>query len=193
MCTWTLGQLPRSSFLMNNQLPAYRPPLVTTAKSVRKKSWFSNSTVELPPNVENTHRLVSQLFGRFLTGCLCLISIVTNLFALANLIRAGFGALFATIGSGFLWFFFYQAYNEPEYLGGYPKISRFYPILNGAVILLVSFICLIGFDIYPLLALLIFETFIIVCFYFMFMGNDFGSSWFLFCKPWRYRKLRPIS
>lgn len=177
---------------MNNQLPAYTPPLVTTTKSSSEPSWFSDAPREIPPNVEKTHRLVSQVFGRFLAGSLYAISLVGTLIGVVNIFSLGFIALLIAIGCAFLWFFFHNAYNEPEYLGGHPTISKFYPVLAGAAILFVSFGLMIGFNISALSTLLVVETFIVGCFYFMFMGNDFGSTWLLFCKPWRYRKLRPV-
>ena len=179
-----------------NQLPAYAPAapgvLSTVLFPVVSKS--SELKEDLIFNQERTHRRVSQIFGRIVTISFYIISIILSIGSLLTIFNGGIVYLLFSIGFSFFWYFFNFAYYEPEYLAGKPEKKKFYPVLIGTGLILMTCMIFTNCYLYEVLACLIIFLVINGCFYVMYMGNDFGKSWFLFCKPWRYRKLKtPIS
>jgi hypothetical protein len=178
---------------MDNQLPAYTPAAPGVSVFHYNSNLPSNldaSKGDLVFNEERTHRLVSQVFGRILAFLLYVISAVMSIVHLLLVFREGFKCFILFIGYCFFWFFFHKAYYEPEHLSGNPETKKFYPILVATALIFPTYLSI--FSCWKLLEIIIcfgIWVSVVVCFYFMYMGNDFRGSWFLFCKPWRYRKL----
>ena len=175
-----------------NQLPIYSPAAPGVLPTVVSKS--SKVNEDLIFNEERTHRLVSQIFGRIVAISFYAISIILSIQSLLTIFQDGIKAVFFSAGFCFFWYFFNFAYYELDYLAGNPENKKFYPILIGTGIVSTTYLIFSDCYLYEILAFLSICFFINGCIYVMFMGNDFGKSWFLFCKPWRYRKLKtPIS
>lgn len=193
---------------MNPPPPPYAPPQLPKGVKIsgginltsfpHKLENYSGSgsgpfNPDLPPP---SHLLVKQTFGYFLMGILYIISFISVLrllLLMATSVIFVFEGLFWMLAGCVLCYFFHVSMDHPEHLSGNPEISKMNPIWLSALLYFIASILsyykyksIMYFN--TLMVLISVEILIVPCFFFMYFSDDFGSSFMLVFKPWRYRK-----
>lgn len=145
----------------------------------------------LPPP---SHMLVKQIFGYTLLIFYFLIStIISILFVIISAFLQTFQFIEVVLiisANISLCCFFVSAITNPDYLSGKPEISKMKSVWLAAILFFAEIVVAYCnyLSLTEFLLFSIAEVVILICFYFMYFGDDFGNSWLLIFKPWRYRR-----
>lgn len=182
---------------MNTAPPAYTPPLKQLKGVSMNLSKPLNPTDSFPPIPFNpdltppSHKLVKQTFGYTLAGLLYFIFIMLAVaFSFISLSNYEFSYFFGVCADVCMCYFFHMAIYKEEHFSGKPELTKMNPIWIASALFFIHFISWNRYSISleEILAYIALNVVAITCIYFMYFGDDFGSSFMLIFKPWRYRK-----
>ncbi len=178
--------------------PTYTPPQrservklpgVVTLPTSSNTTESTRFNPDLPPP---THILVKQVFGYTLMCFFYFFSglsvFIFSIAAVLRIIRFIEGALRVSASLA-LCCFFHLTVSRPEHLGGRPEASKMKPVGLAALLGFIELVYKFSEKFDPYLVLfLAAEMIAVTCIFVMYFGDDFGSSFWLIFKPWRYRR-----